>query len=99
MCKCRVFKEIKDNRFYPGIHKNSDQIISKCKDYKSQQISGGNSCSVMTLLGPHMPLHHLNEFYPAFGYSYYLVILCMFCEWAGCFPSKLPRKQWLKNNN
>lgn len=51
-CKQGVVKKLKDNRFCPGIHKISGQIISQYATCKCHQISGRNQ---FTLFDLHCP--------------------------------------------
>lgn len=56
-----IFKELKKNWFFPGIHKISGQIISQYTTYKSHQISRGNQNTSGNPPRPTLPLAELQN--------------------------------------
>lgn len=87
-----ILKELKENWFFPGIHKISGQIISQCTTYKSHQISGGNQRTsgnpprpTLSLVKPHNGFHRFISsvrLFPLFGY------VCILSGWTEYYPAR-----------
>lgn len=92
MFRQEIAKELKDNWCYPGIHKNSAQVISQCTAYKSHQISCRNQYTSGNPPRSTVPLVALQidfiDLAPDLGYSPCLVIICMLSGEIECSPTR-----------